>query len=137
MQGSVKVKGGVYTLNGGSENFILGSNINLSYDYNNMHPFAKVAPVSYVINESTINGKLVSPIVFNNSDPTYGQVLTVPVSTSLFANDVWPGLALGDRVAFNFSNISGYTILGSYDPFEVNGIYQCFNDETKWTHRLF
>jgi len=132
MQGSVKVKGGVYTGDGGSENFILGSNINLSYDYNNMHPFAKVAPVSFIIDEAKISGRLVSPIVFNNSDPTYGQVLTVPVSTSLFANDVWPGLALGDRVAFNFSNISGYTILGSYDPFEVNGIYQCFNDDTNY-----
>jgi hypothetical protein len=132
MQGSVKVKGGVYTEDGGSENFILGSNINLSYDYNNMHPFAKVAPVSFIIEEATINGKLVSPIVFNNADPTYGEVLTIPLNTSSFANDVWPGLVIGDRLVFNFSNTSGFSILGSYDPFEVNGIYQCFNVSTNY-----
>jgi hypothetical protein len=132
MQGSVKVKGGVYTDDGGSENFILGSNVNLSYDYNNMHQFAKVAPVSFIIDEAKINGRLVSPIVFNNADPTFGTVLTIPLSTALFASDVWPGLALGDRLVFNFSNISGSTMLGSYDPFEVNGIYQCFDISTNY-----
>jgi len=132
MQGSVKVKGGLYTEDGGSENFILGSNINLSYDYNNMHPFAKVAPVSFIIDEARISGKLVSPIVFNNSDPTYGEVLTIPLNTSLFATDVWPGLVIGDRLVFNFSNASGFSILGSYDPFEVNGVYQCFNVSTNY-----
>ena len=132
MQGSVKVKGGVYTDDGGSENFILGSNVNLSYDYNNMHPFAKVAPVSFIIDEAKISGRLVSPIVFNNADPTFGTVLTIPLSTALFESDVWPGLALGDRLAFNFSNISGSTMLGSYDPFEVNGIYQCFDISTNY-----
>ena len=126
MQGSLKVKGGQYEQDGGSENFIVGSNINLSYDYDNMHLFAKVAPVSYVINESILNGRLVSPIVFNNSDPTFGAVLVIPLGSS-YAADVWSGLALGDRLLFNFSNVSGYSLLGSYDPFEVNGIYQCFD----------
>ena len=124
MQGSLKVKGGYYVADGGSENFILGSNINLSYAYDNMHLFPKVAPISYTVNENILSGRIISPIVFNPSDPTFGAVLVIPLS-STFTNDVWPGLALGDRILFNFSNTTSSTMLGSYDPFEVNGIYQC------------
>ena len=127
MQGSLKVKGGYYVADGGSENFILGSNINLSYAYDNMHLFPKVAPISYTVNENILSGRIISPIVFNPSDPTFGAVLVIPLS-STFTNDVWPGLALGDRILFNFSNTTSSTMLGSYDPFEVNGIYQCFDD---------
>jgi len=97
-----------------------------------MHPFAKVAPISYIIDDVKLASKLVNPIIFNNADPTYGEVLTIPLNTSLYANDVWPGLVIGDRIVFNFTNVSTYYMLAGYDQFEVNGIYQCFNVSTNY-----
>jgi len=129
MQGSLKVKSGVYTGDGGSENFILGSNINLSYAYDNMHLFPKVAPVSYIVTDELLLSRLDNPIVFDTSNPTFGTVLIIPLNIT-YANRVWPGLTLGDRVLFNFKdyNYLGQGVLNyKYDAYEVNGIYQCID----------
>ena len=131
MQGSLKTrKTGLY-FNGdeGSENFILGSNINISYDYNNLHLFPKIAPFQHYIDNNFLspNGvSIASNFVYNESDINYGVTLTFNTTDILKTYSSGTGYTLygGDRVLIDFRN-SFYGKLGSYSPYEVSGIYQC------------
>ena len=70
MQGALKTRvSSNSTGDEGSENFVLGSNIYVSYDYDNLHLFPKVAPIQHVIDYNFLNPNnisLVSNIVYNN-----------------------------------------------------------------------
>ncbi len=130
MQGALKTRvSGTYTDGDeGSENFILGSNIYISYDYNNLHTFPKIAPVQFVINyNSLFPDPYPTNIVFDKNDPLYGTSLKF--NKSSFINDIAGlgtqyNLAAGDRVLVSLEN-SAYPLFQNASPYEVSGVYHC------------
>jgi len=130
MQGALKTRVSSNTTGDeGSENFILGSNIYISYDYDNLHLFPKVAPVQHIIDYSYLNPNnisLVSNITYNNADPVYGTSLSFNTSSQLATYLSGTGYTImkGDRILFDFKN-SSYAYFGSASPYEVSGIYNC------------
>ncbi len=131
VQGALKTRktGTYFSGDEGSENFILGSNINISYDYNNLHLFPKVAPFQHYIDNNFLspNGvSIASNFIYNKSDVNYGISLTFNTTDILRTYSGGTGYTVfsGDRVLFDFRN-SFYGKFGSYSPYEVSGIYQC------------
>jgi hypothetical protein len=130
MQGALKTRiSSNSTGDEGSENFVLGSNINVSYDYDNLHLFPKLAPIQHVIDYNFLNPNnisLVSNIVYNKSDQVYGTSLSFNTSTELSSYVSGTGYTImkGDRILFDFKN-SSYAYFGSASPYEVSGIYSC------------
>ena len=112
-----------------SENFVLGSNINVSYDYNNLHLFPKVAPIQHIIDYNFLNPNnlsLVNNIVYNELDQVYGISLSFNTSLQLASYVSGTGYTImkGDRILFDFKN-SSYGYFSSASPYEVSGIYHC------------
>jgi len=130
MQGSLKTRVSSNTTGDeGSENFVLGSNIYISYDYDNLHLFPKVAPVQHIIDYNYLNPNnisLVSNIKYNNSDLVYGTSLSfnTPAQLATYLSGTGYTIMKGDRILFDFKN-SSYGYFGLASPYEVSGIYNC------------
>ena len=128
MQGALKARVSSNTTGDeGSENFILGSNIYISYDYGNLHLFPKVAPIQHIFNDNLINPNSqlrASNITYNNSDPLYGTSLSFNTNGELSTYLSGTGYTImkGDRILFGFRT---YGYFGSASPYEVSGIYHC------------
>jgi hypothetical protein len=129
MQGALKTrKTGTY-FNGdeGTENFILGSNIYISYDYNNLHLFPKVAPFQHYIDKNFVSTNQISTnFIYNEVDTNYGVTLTLssPNILRTYSGGIGYTIFSGDRILFDF-DYSSYANFGSYSPYQVSGIYQC------------
>ena len=126
MQGALKTRVSSNTTGDeGSENFILGSNIYVSYDYANLHTFPKIAPVQHYLDYSKLN-PLTNKITYNTSDTLYGTSLSLDVSNEIITYISGTGYTVkkGDRVIFDFKNES-YSWFGSRSPYEVSGVYSC------------
>ena len=129
MQGALKTrKTGTY-FNGdeGTENFILGSNIHISYDYNNLHLFPKIAPFQHYIDKTFVSTNQISTnFVYNEVDPNYGVTLTLssPNILKTYSGGIGYTIFSGDRILFDY-DYSSYGNFGSYTPYEVSGVYQC------------
>ena len=130
MQGALKTRISTNsTGDEGSENFILGSNIYISYDYDNLHLFPKVAPIQHVIDYNYLhpnNIPIANNIVYNSSDLVYGTSLSFNTGAQLSTYLSGTGYTImkGDRVIFDFKN-SSYGLFGSASPYQVSGIYSC------------
>jgi hypothetical protein len=128
MQGALKTRVSSNTTGDeGSENFILGSNIYISYDYDNLHLFPKVAPIQHIFNDNLLNPNSqlrASNITYNNSDPLYGTSLSFNTNGELSTYLSGTGYTImnGDRILFGFRT---YGYFGSASPYEVSGIYHC------------
>ena len=129
MQGALKTrKTGTY-FNGdeGTENFILGSNIHISYDYNNLHLFPKVAPFQHYIDKNFVSTNQISTnFIYNEVDTNYGVTLTLssPNILRTYSGGIGYTIFSGDRILFDY-DYSSYANFGSYSPYQVSGIYQC------------
>ena len=129
MQGALKTrKTGTY-FNGdeGTENFILGSNIHISYDYNNLHLFPKVAPFQHYIDKNFVSTNQISTnFIYNEVDTNYGVTLTLssPNILRTYSGGIGYTIFSGDRILFDY-DYSSYAKFGSYSPYQVSGIYQC------------
>ena len=129
MQGALKTrKTGTY-FNGdeGTENFILGSNIHISYDYNNLHLFPKVAPFQHYIDKNFVSTNQISTnFIYNEVDTNYGVTLTLssPNILRTYSGGIGYTIFSGDRLLFDY-DYSSYANFGSYSPYQVSGIYQC------------
>jgi hypothetical protein len=131
MQGALKTRVSSYsTGDEGSEIFILGSNINVSYDYDNLHLFPKVAPIQHVIDYNFLNPNnisLVSNITYSKDNTVNGSdTLSFNSSVQLASYIGGTGYTImkGDRILFDFKN-SSYGYFGSVSPYQVSGIYRC------------
>ena len=131
MQGALKTRISEYnTGDEGTEIFVLGSNINVSYDYDNLHLFPKVAPIQHVIDYNFLNPNNLSLV----SNITYSKDTTVDMQDTLSFNSsvqlasyiggTGYTIMKGDRILFDFRN-SSYGYFGSASPYEVSGIYRC------------
>jgi hypothetical protein len=131
MQGALKTRISEYnTGDDGTEIFVLGSNINVSYDYDNLHLFPKVAPIQHVIDYNFLNPNNLSLV----SNITYSKDTTVDMRDTLSFNSSvqlasyigGTGYTImeGDRILLDFRN-SSYGYFGSASPYEVSGIYRC------------
>ena len=129
MQGALKTRvSGTYTTGDeGSENFILGSNIYVSYDYDNLHTFPKIAPIQHYLNYNTLN-PITNRISYNNGS----DELSLDVSQEIFTylSGIGYTVKKGDRVIFDFGN-KAYswfnTSTQNFNPYAVSGIYHCLN----------
>jgi hypothetical protein len=128
MQGALKVRSSANTTGDeGSENFILGSNIYISYDYDNLHLFPKVAPIQHVLDYNTL-WPAANNIVFDKNDSLYGVSLKFNTSSQIFSYISGTGytVMIGDRVIFDLKN-SAYPLFPNASPYEVSGIYHCIS----------
>jgi hypothetical protein len=126
MQGALKSRISSNTTGDeGSENFILGSNIHISYDYNNLHTFPKIAPIQHYLDYNILN-PLTNKITYNSSDPVYGTSLSLDVSSEIITYLSGTGYTVskGDRIVFDFKN-QAYNWFGTKSPYEVSGVYNC------------
>jgi hypothetical protein len=126
MQGALKTRVSSNTTGDeGSENFILGSNIYISYDYNNLHLFPKVAPVQHILDYNTL-WPAANNIVFDKNDLVYGVSFKFNTTSQIFTYLSGTGYSVmkGDRVLFDLKN-SSYSLFNSASPYEVSGIYHC------------
>lgn len=128
MQGALKTRVSTYTTGDeGSENFILGSNIYISYDYNNLHTFPKIAPIQHYLSYDILN-PITNRISYNFSS----EELSLDVSQEILTYLSGTGYTVkkGDRVVFDFRN-KAYnwfnTSTQNYNPYEVSGIYHCIS----------
>jgi len=128
MQGALKTRVSTNTTGDeGSENFILGSNIYVSYDYDNLHTFPKIAPIQHYLNYNTLD-PITNRISYNFSS----QELSLDVSQEIFTYLSGTGYTVkkGDRVVFDFRN-QAYnwfnTSTQNINPYAVSGIYHCLN----------
>jgi hypothetical protein len=126
MQGALKTRVSSNTTGDeGSENFILGSNIYISYDYDNLHLFPKVAPIQHILDYNTL-WPAANNIVFDKNDLVYGVSLKFNTTSQIFTYLSGTGYSVmkGDRVLFDLKN-SSYSLFNSASPYEVSGIYNC------------
>ena len=126
MQGALKTRISTNTTGDeGTENFIVGSNIYVSYDYNNLHLFPKVAPIQHVIDYNTLWPNA-NNIVFDKNDSSYGVSLKFNASNQIFTYLSGTGYSVmkGDRVIFDLKS-SAYPLFNTASPYEVSGIYHC------------
>ena len=126
MQGALKTRVSTNTTNDeGSENFILGSNIYISYDYDNLHTFPKIAPIQHYLNYDILN-----PITNRISYKFSSNELNLDVSQEIFTylSGIGYTVRKGDRVVFDFGN-KAYnwfnTSTQNFNPYAVSGIYHC------------
>jgi hypothetical protein len=129
MQGALKTRktGTYFSGDEGTENFILGSNIHISYDYNNLHLFPKIAPFQHYIDKTFVSTNQISTnFVYNEVDPNYGVTLTLssPNILKTYSGGIGYTIFSGDRILFDY-DYSSYGNFGSYTPYEVSGVYQC------------
>jgi len=128
MQGALKTrKTGLYFYSDeGSENFILGSNINISYDYDNLHLFPKVAPFQHYIDNAFLSANQASfNLIYNETDPNYG--ITLSLNSNIlksYSGGIGYTVYSGDRVLIDLDYSTNIN-LGGYSPNQVSGIYQC------------
>ena len=126
MQGALKTRvSSNYTGDEGSENFILGSNIYISYDYDNLHLFPKVAPIQHVFDYNTF-WPAANNIIYDKNDSVYGVSLKFNTTSQIFTYLSGTGYSVmkGDRVLVNL-NYSSYPLFNGADPYEISGIYNC------------
>jgi hypothetical protein len=123
MQGALKTRvSGTYTTGDeGSENFILGSNVYVSYDYDNLHTFPKIAPIQHYLNYDILN-----PITKKINYNITSSNLTLNVSSQILTYVSGTGYTVkkGDRILFDFRN-SAFGWFGSVNPYAVSGVYTC------------
>lgn len=126
MQGALKTRISTYTTGDeGTENFIVGSNIYISYDYDNLHLFPKIAPIQHYLNYDILN-----PITNKISYKSSTDELSLDVSQEIITYLSGTGYTVkkGDRIAFDFGN-KAYnwfnTSNQNFNPYAVSGIYYC------------
>jgi hypothetical protein len=123
MQGALKTRvSGTYTTGDeGSENFISGSNVYVSYDYDNLHTFPKIAPIQHYLNYDILN-----PITKKINYNINTENLTLNASSQILTYVSGTGYTVkkGDRILFDFRN-SAFGWFGSINPYAVSGVYTC------------